>query len=263
MRPLEFRFQDGWVEHGRPQDGDERERSPLSAESRESWRARNLRRAIRLGDGGGIALRVLLQARARLAWVRQREPGAGGLVVARDIGHARQISALLIEQGDRVQLVHSQELEAEALLKAFRAGAGEWLVSVDMCSEGFDAPRLRVVAYLTTVVTRSRFVQAITRAVRVAEDSRSSPAGPRQPSYVFAPADPLLMAHARGWSLSEPYRISPPRPVVSAVAGGWAGAGEPLAPLQALGVQARGVIQVKGPQLPNLSKISLTPRRNK
>jgi hypothetical protein len=120
-----------------------------------------------------------------------------------------------------------------------------------------------VVAYLTTVVTRSRFVQAITRAVRVAEESRPSPAGPRQPSYVFAPADPLLMAHARGWSLSEPYRISPPRPVVSAVAGGWAGAGEPLAPLQALGVQARGVIQVKGPQLPNLSKISLTPRRNK
>ena len=262
VRPLEFRFQDGWVEHGRPQDGDERERSPLSAESRESWRARNLRRAIRLGDGGGIALRVLLQARARLAWVRQREPGAGGLVVARDIGHARQISALLIEQGDRVQLVHSQELAAEALLKAFRAGAGEWLVSVDMCSEGFDAPRLRVVAYLTTVVTRSRFVQAITRAVRVAEESRSSPAGPRQPSYVFAPADPLLMAHARGWSLSEPYRISPPRPVVSAVAGGWAGAGEPLAPLQALGVQARGVIQVKGPQLPKLSKISLTPRGN-
>jgi hypothetical protein len=234
----------------------------LSAESRESWRARNLRRAIRLGDGGGIALRVLLQARARLAWVRQREPGAGGLVVARDIGHARQISALLIEQGDRVQLVHSQELEAEALLKAFRAGAGEWLVSVDMCSEGFDAPRLRVVAYLTTVVTRSRFVQAITRAVRVAEESRFSPAGPRQPSYVFAPADPLLMAHAWGWSLSEPYRISPPRPVVSAVSGGWAGAGDPLAPLQALGVQARGVIQVKGPQLPKLSKISLTPRGN-
>jgi len=254
VRPLEFRFQDGWVEHGRPQDGDERERSPLSAESRESWRARNLRRAIRLGDGGGIALRVLLQARSRLAWVRQREPDAGGLVVARDIMHARQIAALLIEQGDRVQLVHSQELEAEALLKAFRAGAGEWLVSVDMCSEGFDAPRLRVVAYLTTVVTRSRFVQAITRAVRVAEAPQASAAGPRQPSYVFAPADPLLMGYARGWSLSEPYRISPPRLVASADPGGWGGSGDPLARLQALGAQASGVIQVRGPQLPKLSK---------
>jgi len=129
-------------------------------------------------------------------------------------------------------------------------------VSVDMCSEGFDAPRLRVVAYLTTVVTRSRFVQAITRAVRVAEASRGSPAGPRQPSYVFAPADPLLMAHARGWSLSEPYRISPPRMATSAVAGGLAGAGDPLTCLQALGVHASGVIEMKGPRLPDLSKIS-------
>jgi hypothetical protein len=226
----------------------------LSAESRESWRARNLRRAIRLGDGGGIALRVLLQARSRLAWVRQREPDAGGLVVARDIMHARQIAALLIEQGDRVQLVHSQELGAEALLKAFRAGAGEWLVSVDMCSEGFDAPRLRVVAYLTTVVTRSRFVQAITRAVRVGEAPQTSPAGPRQPSYVFAPADPLLMGYARGWSLSEPYRISPPRLVAGGDAGGWGGGGDPLARLQALGAQASGVIQVRGPQLPKLGR---------
>jgi superfamily II DNA or RNA helicase len=260
VRPLEFRFQDGWVDHGRLQDSDERERSPLSAESRESWRARNLRRAIRLGDGGGIALRVLLQARSRLAWVRQREPDAGGLVVARDIGHARQIAALLIEQGDRVQLVHSQELEAEALLKAFRAGAGEWLVSVDMCSEGFDAPRLRVVAYLTTVVTRSRFVQAITRAVRVGEASQASAAGQRPPSYVFAPADPLLMGYARGWSLSEPYRINPPRIVASGDPGGWGGVGNPLAGWQALDARASGIIQVRGPQLPKLSKSSPMPR---
>jgi hypothetical protein len=66
VRPLEFRFQDGWVDHGRPAaDGDgsgDSETSPLSAESRESWRARNLRRAIRLGDGSSIALRLLLGA---------------------------------------------------------------------------------------------------------------------------------------------------------------------------------------------------------
>jgi superfamily II DNA or RNA helicase len=126
-----------------------------------------------------------------------------------------------------------------------------------MCSEGFDAPRLRVVAYLTTVVTRSRFVQAITRAVRVAEAPQASAAGPRQPSYVFAPADPLLMGYARGWSLSEPYRISPPRLVASADPRGWGGSGDPLARLQALGAQASGVIQVRGPQLPKLSKNSL------
>ena len=255
VRPLEFRFQDGWVEHGRIQEGDEREHSPLSAESRESWRARNLRRAVHLGDGGGIALRVLLQARSRLAWVRQRDPGAGGLVVARDIEHARQITALLIEQGDRVKLVHSQDREAESLLKAFRSGDGQWLVSVDMCSEGFDAPRLRVVAYLTTVVTRSRFVQAITRAVRVGEAAPAGDPGPRQPSYVFAPADPLLMGHARCWSLSEPYRISPPKVASQPEPGGWGGISDARSKLQALRAEAGGVIEMRGPQLPNLSKI--------
>jgi hypothetical protein len=50
VRPLEFRFQDGSVEHGRERQEGTREVSPLSAEARESWRARNLRRAIRLGD---------------------------------------------------------------------------------------------------------------------------------------------------------------------------------------------------------------------
>jgi hypothetical protein len=125
-----------------------------------------------------------------------------------------------------------------------------------MCAEGFDAPRLRVVAYLTTVVTRSRFVQAITRAVRMDGQRAAVETVPRQPSYVFAPADPLLMSYARSWSLSEPYRISPPRMATSAVAGGLAGAGDPLTSLQAFGVQASGVIEMKGPQLPDLSKIS-------
>jgi threonine synthase len=77
-----------------------------------------------------------------------------------------------------VQLVHSQDPDAANRLMAFQAGEGDWLVSIDMCSEGFDAPRLRVVAYLTTVVTRSRFVQAITRAVRMDSTRASIEAGP-------------------------------------------------------------------------------------
>ena len=144
-----------------------RQTSPLATEERESWRSRNLRRAIQLGDGGGIALRLLLQARSRLERVRRDHSGAGGLVIARDINHARRIGALLEEEGDRVHLVHCQDPEAASHLAAFQAGQADWLVSVDMCAEGFDAPRLRVVAYLTTVVTRSRFVQAITRTVRI------------------------------------------------------------------------------------------------
>lgn len=250
VRPLEFRFQDGWVEHGRPKEAD-RESSPLSVEHRESWRARNLRRAIRLGDGGGIALRLLLQARQRLEKVRQEHAGAGGLAIARDIRHARRIAALLSEQGEAVLLVHSQDPEASDRLAAFQAGEGDWLVSVDMCAEGFDAPRLRVVAYLTTVVTRSRFLQAITRVVRVDGMRAIVEPIPRRPSYVYAPADPLLIAHARTWSLSEPYLIRPRGDdSVAAPEAQGAGGTSGRLPLQALDDDPGQVIRLSGPELP-------------
>ncbi len=253
VRPLEFRFQDGWVDHGRRNQPGDLETSPLSAEERESWRARNLRRAIQLGDDSSIALQLLLKARRRLEQVRDSHPEAGGLVVARDIAHARRISGLLEEQGDRVQLVHSQDAEAPERMAAFRGGAADWLVSIDMCAEGFDAPRVRVVAYLTTVVTRSRFVQAITRAVRTDGSRAELEAVPRDPSFVFAPADPLLIRYARSWSLSEPYLIRP-RAVSSANAIG--NGGSPLLPMEAIDERAGEVIRMRGPELPQFLRHS-------
>jgi len=259
VRPLEFRFQDGWVDHGRQAElletGEavavgEVERSPLSQEQRESWRARNLRRAIQLGDSSSIALRLLLNARRRLETVRRRHPGAGGLVIARNIAHARRICGLLEEEGDRVLLVHSQDPEAGERMQAFKAGQADWLVSIDMCAEGFDAPRLRVVAYMTTVVTRTRFVQAITRAVRIDGDRAELEAVPRHPSYVFAPADPLLMQMARTWSLSEPYVLRQ-RQVDGSEELQPGAARASVLPMQALEDEAAGVIHVRGPQLPN------------
>ncbi|MFZ9288355.1 MAG: DEAD/DEAH box helicase [Vulcanococcus sp.] len=249
VRPLEFRFQDGWVDHSRQGELGDAERSPLSQEQRESWRARNLRRAIRLGDSSSIALRLLLNARKRLETVRQDHPQAGGLVVARDIAHARRICGLLEEEGDRVQLVHSQDPEAPQRMEAFKRGESDWLVSIDMCAEGFDAPRLRVVAYLTTVTTRTRFVQAITRAVRMNGQRAEQESIPRHPSYVFAPADPLLMQYARTWSLSEPYVLRP-RPSESPEEPSGAGRGGTI-PLQAVEDGAGDVIRLRGPALPN------------
>ena len=253
VRPLEFRFQDGWVDHSRPgADGmghGDCETSPLSAESRESWRARNLRRAIQLGDSSSIALRLLLGARRRLERLRQVHAGAGGLVIARNIAHARRISQLLEEEGDQVQLVHSQHPDAAEGLAAFRAGKADWLVSIDMCAEGFDAPRVRVVAYLTTVVTRSRFVQAITRAVRMDNERAALEAVPRQPSYIFAPADPLLISYARSWSLSEPYLLRP-RVMPTEAADGIGHSSQQL-PLQAIDERAGNLLRVRGPELPS------------
>ena len=95
VRPLEFRFQDGWVEHSREGHPD-RDVSPLSAEQRESWRARNLRRAIRLADSSSIGQQVLLRAQQKLNQLRERQPQAAGLVIARDISHAEGLSLIHI-----------------------------------------------------------------------------------------------------------------------------------------------------------------------
>ncbi len=206
VRPLEFRFQDGWVEHSRESETYS-EKSLLSTEDRESWRARNLRRAITLSDPSSIAVNVLVRAQKKLQQIRAADENAAGLVIAKDIQHARSITRWLEEDGARVDFVHSKDREACERLSAFQENNSDWLVSVDMCSEGFDAPRLRLVAYLTTVVTRSRFIQGITRTVRLSPGQASEENIPRNPSYIFSPADPLLMAYARSWSLSKPYLI--------------------------------------------------------
>ena len=250
VRPLEFRFQDGWVEHsveGRP----DRDVSPLSQEQRESWRARNLRRAIRLADSSGIGQQVLLQAQQRLTFLRESHPAAAGLVIARDIDHASAIAAVLREDGHRVDLVHSQDPEAPERLSQFQTGEADWLVSIDMCAEGFDAPRLRVVAYLTTVVTRSRFVQGITRAVRITPDLAASETIPRKPSYVYAPADPLLMEYARSWSVAEPYVLRSREPQMDPVHSIGGTSKGPTLPLEAVDDGAAAVIRLKTPQLPS------------
>ena len=250
VRPLEFRFQDGWVEHsleGRP----DRDVSPLSQEHRESWRARNLRRAIRLADSSGIGQQVLLQAQQRLNVLRQSHPSAAGLVIARDIDHASAIAAVLREDGHRVDLVHSQDAEAPERLSRFQTGEADWLVSIDMCAEGFDAPRLRVVAYLTTVVTRSRFVQGITRAVRITPDLAASEPIPRNPSYIYAPADPLLMEYARSWSVAEPYVLRSRAPHSDAVPSVGGTSTGPTLPLEAVDDGAAAVIRLQTPQLPS------------
>jgi superfamily II DNA or RNA helicase len=173
-------------------------------------------------------------------------------VIARDIAHAEQISALLREQGDAVHLVHSQDPGAAERLAAFRAGEADWLVSIDMCAEGFDAPRVRVVAYLTTVVTRSRFVQAITRAVRMDGERANLEPVPRKASYVYAPADPLLIGYARSWSLSEPYLLRSRQLFTSELQGGLAGSRQH--PLAAIDERAGSILRVRAPELPAFLK---------
>ncbi len=252
VRPLEFHFQDGLVEHSREGQPD-REISSISSEQRETWRARNLRRAIRLADSSSIALHLLLRARKKLEIISSEHPDAAGLVIAKDIGHASAIANFLKENGEEVELVHSQDSDSSNRLVAFQNSSAKWLVSVDMCSEGFDAPRLRVVAYLTTVVTRSRFIQGITRTVRISPKRAVLEPIPRKPSFVFAPADPLLMEYARSWSIAKPYLIRGNEMTSSIGSGHWISRG-PSLPMEAVNEVVGQMITMKAAELPKIAK---------
>tara|TARA_Y100001968_G_C19403560_1_gene742383 strand:+ start:367 stop:1812 length:1446 start_codon:yes stop_codon:yes gene_type:complete len=252
VRPIEFHFQDGWVEHSKSGQPD-RDCSQLSIEERESWRSRNLRRAIRLSDTNSIALNLLVRARQKLEKVRLEHQNAAGLVIARDILHAKSIASFLEENGDTVQLVHSQDKESAENLASFEEAGTNWLVSVDMCSEGFDSPRIRLVAYLTTIVTKSRFIQAITRSVRMSSLRESIESIPRNPSFVYAPADPLLMEYARFWSISKPYLIAENSSDQLSELGSCKSAA-PSLPLEAVNDGAGKLIEIASIQLPQFLK---------
>lgn len=136
--------------------------------------------------------RILREADARLRTVRQDgHPDAGGLVVATDSEHARQIVKLLREATGRspVVVLHA-EARAAARLAEFRTSREPWIVAVNMVSEGVDIPRLRVGVYATAAKTPLIFRQIVGRFVRTIPDR------PQEPSWLYVPADPVLRDHA-------------------------------------------------------------------
>jgi superfamily II DNA or RNA helicase len=141
--------------------------------------------------------RILREADAKLRALRaggQRD--AGGLVVAADATHARQIAKLVGEASGRAPVVvlHT-EARAAHKLAAFRNSREPWIVAVNMVSEGVDIPRLRVGVYATAAKTPLIFRQIVGRFVRTIPTDRRSVSMP-EPSWLYLPADPVLRRHA-------------------------------------------------------------------
>jgi len=134
---------------------------------------------------------VLRAAVDRLAGVRAHQPDAGGLVIAIDQDHAREIAAMLRHRfGMQATVVTSDDPEASDRIAAFAGGRDPWLVAVRMVSEGVDIPRLRVGVYATTVTTDLFFRQAVGRFVRWVPGIRD------QRAWLFLPDDPRLRLRA-------------------------------------------------------------------
>ena len=137
---------------------------------------------------------VLRDAHAQLRELRARDhPAAGGLVIAMNQDHARQIAGQLESiPGHRVPVAISDDPEASGTIQLFGQTSQAWLVAVNMVSEGVDIPRLRVGVYATNVLTEMYFRQAVGRFVRM------QPGLPRsQRAYLYLPHDETLVDHAR------------------------------------------------------------------
>ncbi len=136
--------------------------------------------------------RILREAHAKLLGIRmQGHKDAGGLVVAADGDHAKQVAKLLREvTGKPPTVVLHTEARAAEKLARFASSKDEWIVAVNMVSEGVDIPRLRVGVYASAAKTAMIFRQIVGRFVRTIAGR------PPEMSWVYLPADPVLRVHA-------------------------------------------------------------------
>jgi superfamily II DNA or RNA helicase len=182
-RPVSFHTYGGdmeWMSDGRRRSADFSVALP-AAEA-----ARRLRTA--LDPEGDWVSHVLRDAHAELVGLRAgTHPDAGGLVVAIDKEHAERLAERLARiTGESPAIVTSDAADASRRIQRFVAGAGSWLVSVLMVSEGVDIPRLRVGVYATTARTELFFRQVVGRFIR------RTPTPREQMSHLFLPSDPAL-----------------------------------------------------------------------
>lgn len=138
-----------------------------------------------LDPNSGWVHTMLQDAHHMLLETRQEQPEAGGLLVAADQEHARQLAGILQEiSHTKPTVVLSDDNRASRRIKKFATSNNAWIVACNMVSEGVDIPRLRVGVYATTVTTKMYFRQFLGRIVRVTPQ----PAGV-QVAYCYLPGD--------------------------------------------------------------------------
>ncbi len=187
VRPVYFPRFDGHMEW-MDANGALKEATFRDELDRSDWSAR-LRTALDI-DGQWLPT-VLERAVERLTRIRTSHENAGGLVIAIDHEHAREIAAKLAKlTGSMPEVVLSDDPKASDKIASFAASADEWIVAVRMISEGVDVPRLRVAVFATTTTTALFFRQAVGRI------ARWTPGLTTQPAYFFVPDDHRLRGHA-------------------------------------------------------------------
>lgn len=138
---------------------------------------------------------VVTDAHAQLTQLRKEEQAdAGGLIVSMDQDHARWVAELIARlTGTKAEVAVSDDPAASRTIEEFATHKKQqWLVAVNMVSEGVDIPRLRVGVYGTNVLTEMYFRQVVGRFVRM-QDGVPNP----QRAWLYLPKDPVLAHYAR------------------------------------------------------------------
>jgi superfamily II DNA or RNA helicase len=145
------------------------------------------------------AVRLMFEeAHKKLQWLRNPEnpfvdTTAGGLVVAENKAAARRIVDIIEDlTGTKPRLVLSDIEKAGDQIKGFRESNEEWIVTVKMVSEGVDIKRLRVLTYMSNVMSELFIAQVLGRITRYRSDLPSE-----QTAYFYMLAYPPLMDMAR------------------------------------------------------------------
>ncbi len=134
---------------------------------------------------------VLTHANNRLNEIRRVHPNAGGLVIATDQEHARDIARMIETRfGTTPVVALSDDPKASDLIASYASSDTPWVVAVRMISEGVDIPRLRLAVFANTTTTPMFFRQAVGRIARWTPGMRT------QRAYMYIPDDPRLRNHA-------------------------------------------------------------------
>jgi len=91
-----------------------------------------------------------------------------GLIIVNSIDDAKKMYDLISRNygSDFVEIVHSDDKDSSKKINKFKDSNKSWIISVNMISEGVDIPRIRVIVYMTNIVTFLYFMQVLGRGVR-------------------------------------------------------------------------------------------------
>lgn len=95
------------------------------------------------------------------------EPDPRTIIFCRSVPHAERIAQLM---GAGAVVVHNGRSKPDnnAALEAFRCGAAQAIVSVQMLNEGIDVPDANIIVFLRNTVSRTVFYQQLCRGTRLA-----------------------------------------------------------------------------------------------